>query len=418
MSSGARDRSDGPSDPIGETLAAFDQTTATLVGVVPAGEVSDAVGRRRYLHAGPSLALGDVPGPMRGAITGALVFEGEAESLEDAAELLDDGDLEVDTCNDAGAVGAMAGIVTPGMPVMLVESDTGSTAFSPLNEGLGRALRFGANGPEVLGRLRWLRDVVAPLLDRAVDHAGGVEITELQAEGLRRGDECHNRNVASTAALLARLAPHVIRSAPAREDAAAAMEWAASNPHFFLPVSMAAARVVATSAHDVPGSPIVTTICGNGIEMGVRVSGLGRRWLRAPAPLGEPRLFPNFTPADAQPMMGDSYIAETIGLGALSLSASPAITSFVGGDPRRVSEHVAEMRRICAGTSSRFLLPFEGFLGSPMGIDVHRVARTGIAPIANTGLAHRRPGVGQVGAGLTRLPLEPFVEASRLLGGP
>ena len=405
-------------DATARSLAAFDQTTARLVGVVPAGDVSPIVGRRRYLHAGPPpLDPAGVPGPMRGALLGALLLEGEADDLDGAAAILDGGDLELVPCHEAGAVGAMAGIVTPGMPVVVVEGDGGATAFSPLNEGLGRALRFGSHDDDTLARLAWMRDGAAPLLDRALTAAGGIEITGLQAEGLRRGDECHNRNVASTANLVLRLVPGILRAARAGDDPAAVVEWAAANPHFFLPVSMAAAKAIADRGHGIPGSPVVTAICGNGNRCAIRVSGLGDRWLDGPAPLGEPRLFPGFTPAEAQPMMGDSYITETVGLGAFALSASPAITAFVGGDPTRVVEYVAEMRQICAGTSSRFLLPFEGFRGSPIGIDVHRVAATGIAPLVNNGLAHRDPAPGQVGAGLTRLPLEPFRDASRLLGG-
>ncbi len=403
-------------DAVARTLAEFDGTTVKLVGLRYAGDVTSVVGKRRFLHAGPPpIDLGDLPGPIRGALIGALMFEGEATTPEEAAAILDAGEVEVAPCHEAAAVGAMAGIVRPRMPVIVAESDDGSIAFSPINEGLGRALRFGSNDPDTLGRLAWLRDSVAPLVDRAIGRAGEIDITELQAEGLRRGDECHNRNVASSAALLIRLTPDIIRAGRKGEDPASVIEWASSNPHFFLPYSMAAAKSIADRGHGIPNSPIVTAICGNGQHVGIRVSGLGDRWFRAPAPLGDPVLFPGYTIADAQPTMGDSFITETVGLGAFSMSASPAITSFVGGDPSKVQDYVGEMREICEGSSSRFLLPYEGFRGSPIGINVDRVAETGIAPLVNNGLAHREPGKGQVGAGLKRLAVEPFVEASRQL---
>lgn len=401
--------------PAGKTLAAFDTSRVRLVGIAPAAELTLAVGRRRYLHSGPPIGLEEIPGPMRGALLGALVFEDEARDLEAAAKLIHAGEVQISPCHDAGAVGAMAGIITPTMPVIVVESGTGRLAFSPINEGLGKALRFGSNDAETLDRLRWLRDSFAPLADRAIRGAGEIDLTELQAEGLRRGDECHNRNAASTAALVVRLAPQFIRSARKSDDPARAIEQASSNPHFFLPFSMASAKVIADSGHGVAGSPIVTAMAGNGRRLGIRVSGLGGRWFFAPAPVGTPKLFPGFSIHDAQPTMGDSFITETVGLGAFALSASPAICSFVGGDPARAHESVAEMRRICAGTSSRFLLPFERFRGTPVGIDVRKVAETGVAPLTNNGLAHREPGRGQVGAGLTRLPSDPFVEASRVL---
>jgi hypothetical protein len=406
----------GPAvDPAEATTALLDGTTVEVVGILPAGEVCPAVGRRRYLHAGPPLEGDPLPGPMHGALLGALVFEDEARDLPEAAAIVAAGEVDLSPCHDAGAVGAMAGIVTPRMPVVVTRASSGTFAFSPVNEGLGTALRFGSNDEETLDRLAWIRDVMAPLLDRALRLGGPVDLTELQAEGLRRGDECHNRNVASTTGLLMRLAPWVIRGAKESEEAAKVLERASSNPHFFLPFSMAAGKAIADSAHGIDGSPIVTAMSGNGHRLGVRVSGCGDRWFFGPAPLGTPKLFPGFTIEDAQPTMGDSFITETVGLGAFALSASPAISSFVGGDPRRSPEIVGEMRSICAGTSTRFLLPFEAFRGTPLGIDVHRVADTGTAPLTNNGLAHREPGKGQVGAGLTRLPLQPFTAASTML---
>lgn len=402
-------------DPSAKTVAAFDTTRVHLVGIAPASEVTPAVGRRRYLHSGPPIGLEEIPGPMRGALLGALVFEGEARDLEGAARILHAGDVEISPCHDAGAVGAMAGIVTPTMPVIVVETGTGRMAFSPINEGLGKALRFGSNGAETIERLKWLRHSFAPLANRAIRREGEIDLTEFQAEGLRRGDECHNRNVASTAALLIRLAPQFIREARKTDDAAGAIEHASSNPHFFLPFSMASCKAIADAGHGVEGSPIVTAMAGNGRRLGIRVSGLEDRWFFAAAPVGDPKLFPGFSINDAQPTMGDSFITETVGLGAFALSASPAICSFVGGDPARAHESVAEMRKVCTASSSRFLLPFERFHGTPVGIDVRKVAETGIAPLTNNGLAHREPGRGQVGAGLTRLPLHPFVEASRAL---
>jgi hypothetical protein len=396
------------------SVTAFDATVVRLAGVVPASEATAAVGRRRYLHAGPPVALDELPGPMRAALAGAMVFEGEARDLAEADRILAAGDVELSPCQDAGGVGAMAGIVTPNMPVVLAEAEDGATAFSPVNEGLGRALRFGSNDEATLQRLRRLRDDVAPLIDRAV-RATAIDLTNLMAEGLRRGDECHNRNVASSAALLLQMTPRMIRLARPDEDPAGVLEQLSANPHFFLPFSMAACKALADGGHGIARSPVVTAMAANGIRFGIQVSGLGTTWFTAPAPVGEPKLFPGYSIGDAQPAMGDSFITETVGLGAFALSAAPAIAAFVGGDPREASARVDEMRRICAGTSSRFLLPFDGFRGTPVGIDVGLVAATGVAPLANNGLAHREPGRGQVGAGLTRLPLEPFIWAARAL---
>lgn len=384
--------------------------------MLPAGAVSDAVGPRRYLHAGPPVALEELVGPMRSALLGALVFEGEASGLEEAEEILAAGEIELAPCHSADGVGAMAGIVSPQVPVVVVQGEAGRRCFAPLNEGLGEALRFGSTGPHVLQRLRWMTDVLAPTLDRALRELRGLDLVAMQAEGLRRGDECHNRNVASTAALLVALAPTIVRTA-ASETAAATLDFLAGNPHSFLSFSMAAAKAVADAAHPACEPGLVTAIAANGVRVGVRVSGAQEPWFTAPAPLGSPRFFPGFSAEDACPMMGDSFITETVGLGAFAASAAPAIAAFVGGTPALAARRVAEMRQICCGQSSRFLIPSEEFRGTPLGIDVRAVRRLGIAPVVNNGVAHRIGGRGQIGAGLTRLPLEPFAEAADALDG-
>ena len=400
----------------GAALAALDATAVRVIGVRPAGEVTDAVGRRRYLHAGPPLDPGRLVGPLRGALIGALMLEGEADSPEAAARILDGGALELASCHDNRGVGAMAGVATPSIPVVVMETDRGTRAFSPLNEGLGRALRFGSYDPATLDRLRWMGAVAGPVLDAALGAVGGLDMVELWAEGLRRGDECHNRNVASSAAVLARLAPTIVAAAD-RQDAVDVLSYIAANPHFFLALSIAAAKAVADVAQATGDPGVVTAMSSNGRGLGIRVSGAGDRWFLTDSVIGEPKLFEGYEPADASPVLGDSFIAETVGLGAFALSASPAIVSFVGGDPLTASDTVEELRGICRASSSRLLIPAEGFRGTPIGIDVHRVAATGIAPLANAGLAHREPGRGQVGACLLRLPLAPFTEAAAFLAG-
>jgi hypothetical protein len=398
----------------GSGLALLDTAPARAVAVKLAGAVLPQIGARRYLHAGPPLHQHEIVGPMRGAVLGALVLEGEADDVSQAAAILDGGGVELACAHDNGAVGAMAGIISPRIPVLVVEGSDGQRVCAPLNEGLGQALRFGSYSVAVLDRLRWLGEVAAPMLDGALCALDGIDIVALQAEGLRRGDECHNRNVASTAALLALLAPAIVRVAPSREVAAQLLEFLAGNPHFFLTFSMAAGKAVADAA-DRAGHPgLVTAIAANGIEIGIRVSGING-WLTAPAPTGRPRLFEGYSPADACPMLGDSFITETIGLGAFGLVAAPAISSFIGASPAEAERLLESMRRICLTSSSRFLIPAQNYAGTPLGIDAAKVARTAVAPVVNNGFAHRDPGVGQVGAGVTELPLAPFTAAAQAL---
>jgi uncharacterized protein DUF1116 len=387
-----------------------------LVGVRPAREATETIGPRRYLHAGPPLALEELTGPMRAAVAGALLYEGEVRTLGEADEAIRAGRVALTPCHHAGGVGAMAGIVTPRMPVVVVETSTGRRAFAPLNEGLGRALGYGMNDPPTLERLAWLTEEVAPLLDAAIAETEPIDVTALQTEGLRRGDECHNRNVASSAALVLRLAPALVRAARASDVAARVLGDLGGNPQLFLSFSMATAKAIMDEVQATGGGRIVTAIASNGRQTGIRVSGGGDRWFLAEAPVGTPKLRPGFSLADVSPSMGDSPIIETSGLGAFAFSAAPALAETVGGDPTGAIATVAEMRQICLGTSSRYLVPVEGYRGTPIGIDVAAVAATGIAPLFSDGLSHRTPGIGVIGAALTRVPLAPFVEAAAAIG--
>jgi hypothetical protein len=401
---------------VDSALERLDDADVRLLGIRPAGEVIGTLGPRHYLHSGPPIGLSELPGPMRGALIGALVFEGQAATAAAAEAIIDAGEVELAPCHDAGAVGAMAGLVTPSMPGVVAQCAE-RIVYSPLNEGLGQALRFGSFDETTLRRLRWMRAVAGPVLDAACQACGRIDLVEMLAEGLRRGDECHNRNVATSALLIARLAPAVTRVTSDGDAAAAVLEFAAANRHFALPFSMVAAKAIADTAHGVDGSPLVSAICANGRRVGIRVSGTGDRWFLASAPVGEPILFEGFSISDVTPAMGDSMITETVGYGAFALTAAPAITRFVGGSAERGRLIVEEMRTICAGTSSRFLIPAEDFRGTPIGIDVHRIRDAGVAPVINNGMAHRQAGLGQVGAGITRLPIAPFLEASDYLTG-
>lgn len=402
-----------PTDPAGVSVAALDTTAVRLERICAAREVTPLVGPRKFLHAGPPIALVDIPGPMRGAIIGGLLFEGEARDATEAEAIIDAGEVELVPCHHAGGLGAMAGIITPGMPVAVARSDR-HTTFAPLNEGTDGAVRYGSFDDRTIARLRWMaRDMVA-VLDEAVQAGEPLDLVALIAEGLRRGDECHNRLVATTGALIVRFAPAFIRSS--RRDAAAKVaEFMAGNGHFALPFAISTAKALTLAASGIAGSPVVTAMSANGREFGIRTSGTGDRWFTAPSPVGTPKLVPGARIEDITPTMGDSMISETAGFGAFAMTAAPAIMSFVGGTAAEAAAFVDEMRAICAGTSTRFLIPVEEHRGTPIGIDVHKVRATGIAPVINNGMAHRLPGHGRIGAGITRVPIEPFIAASEAL---
>ena len=386
---------------------------AVLVGLGIAREVIPGMRDQMILHAGPPIAWDRMCGPVRGAVMGACLYEGLAKTPDEAAQLAASGALTFEPCHHHHAVGPMAGIISPSMPVWITENaEFGNRAFCTMNEGLGKVLRFGAFAPEVIAKLKWMETVLYPALDRAVRSMDScVDIKNLIAQALYMGDECHNRNKAGTSLFLRAISPALARTCTDGETLARVIEFIDRNDHFFLNLSMPAAKALTEPAEGVVGSTIVTTLARNGTDFGIRIAGLPRQWFIAPAGRVKGLYFPGFTEVDANPDMGDSTITETAGFGGMAMAGAPAIVKFVGGVPQDAIDATLEMYDICAAEHDTFLIPTLNFRGAPVGIDVRRVVETGIAPRLNTGIAHKEPGVGQVGAGLLRAPMECFVEA-------
>lgn len=391
---------------------AYRSAQPVLNGVGIAGQVLPNMAERMILHSGPPIAWENMCGPMKGAIVGAILYEGWAENLASAETMASSGDIAFEPCHHHNAVGPMAGIISPSMPVWIVTNTTdGNQAFSNFNEGLGKALRFGANGPDVIARLKWMGQVLAPVLGATLQLLGGVDLKPLMAQALHMGDEVHNRNAAASSLFLKRLISALLKTQTSTADIAAVVDFIAGNDHFFLNLSMAACKAMTDAAHGVPHSSMVTAMARNGVEFGIRVSGTGNRWFTTPAPVVDGLFFPGYSAADAAPDLGDSAVTETAGVGGFAMAASPAIVKFVGGTPQDAIDNTIAMTHITVGCNNAFTLPALNFAGSPAGIDIRKVVDTGIQPIINTGIAHREAGVGQIGAGITHAPLACFTQA-------
>ncbi len=399
-----------------EALRRLAAAQPVLVDVRPALEVVPGMTPTTLLHAGPPLPWDRMSGPVRGAVIGALLYERLAETPEEAERLAESGSLTFDPCHHHAAVGPMAGITTARMPVLVMENRAGGNrSYSTLNEGLGKALRYGAFAPDVIERLRWFETVLGPALGEVLRRIGGVDIRNLIAQALQMGDECHNRNRAASALLIKTLAPHVAALDIPAAERERILTFAAGNDHFFLNVGMAACKAALDAAHGVRLSSLVTVMARNGTEFGIRVSGLGDRWFTGPSGTPVGLYFPGFSGEDANPDMGDSAITETAGLGAFAMAGAPAIVQFVGGTPADALGYTRRMYEITLGESEAYRLPALDFRGTPTGIDVRLVLQTGILPQINTGIAHRLPGIGQIGAGLVNPPFVCFEAAGRAL---
>ena len=388
------------------------ESRPVLVGLGKARDVIPGMRDNLLLHAGPPITWERASGPLRGAITGALILEGKASNEAEAQALVESGQVELEPCHHHQTVGPMAGVTGPSMSVYIIEDKThGQRAFSNLNEGYGKVLRYGAYSEEVIDRLRWMENVMGPVLKDAIEASGGIDIKALLSEALHMGDEGHNRNKAGSILYLKALAPHIAQVSPDATVASEVLKAIGDNALSVLNPVMAACKAMADAAHDIEGSTIVSAMARNGADFGIRVSGLGDQWFTAPAEVPQGLYFPNYQASDANADIGDSTITETIGIGGFAMAAAPAIVTFVSGTPKDAVNATMEMYEINYTEHRYFTIPQLDFRGTPTGIDIRKVIETGITPRVNTGIAHKEAGVGQIGAGLVRPPMAIFEEA-------
>jgi hypothetical protein len=391
--------------------------TPVLVDVVPAHEAIPNLQDKMILHAGPPISWERMCGPMRGAIAGIAVFEGWATDLAEAECMARDGAFDFHPNHHFDAVGPMTGITTLNQPMLVVENRTyGNKAYCAINEGLGKVMRFGGNDEEVLNRLRWLRDVFGPVMGKALRHMGDLPLKEIVARGLSMGDEMHQRNVGCSSLLLRAIAPALAETVTDNAALSKALAFMGGNDQFFLNIAMVMGKAIMDPVSDIEASSVVTAMSRNGTDFGIQVSGTGDEWFTAPVEMPEGLYFPGFTADDANPDMGDSTIVETIGLGGFAMAAAPAVAGFVGaGAASEAALTTRAMAEITLAENPEWTIPAIDYQGVPTGIDIRLVVETGIVPTINTGIAHKEPGVGQVGAGVVKAPMACFEQALRAL---
>ena len=372
---------------------------------------------RILLHAGAPVAWENMCGPMHGAMVGAVLHEGWADTPEKARALLERGEVRFAQCHDFKAVGPMTGIISASMPVFVVENSThGNIAYTNVNEGIGKCLRFGANSPDVLARLKWFENVLAPAMQAAVRQTkGGIDLKSIQAQALLMGDEVHSRNAAATALFFMQFATALSATDTPQSLVRESLEFISRTSQFFLNLSMVASKAIMDSAHGIEYSSVVTATARNGTTTGLRVSGLGKEWFQAPSDQPVGLFFPGYKQEDANPDLGDSAICETAGYGGFSLAASPALTLLVGGTVADANHFSRLMYNITTTRNPALSLPNLEFDGAPTGIDVRKVVDTGIRPVVTTGIAHKEAGIGQIGAGIVRVPMECYTRALEAL---
>jgi hypothetical protein len=396
-----------------EVVKRIKSARPVLVGMGKAIDVVPGYHDHLILHAGPPITWERMCGPTKGAVVGALIYEGMANDESEAEKMAASGEIEFAPCHHYHSVGPMAGVVSPSMPVFILENKAfGNRAFCTQNEGLGKVLRYGGMGADVYARLKWMETDLYPTLDRALQSlADGIDVKALIAQALHMGDECHNRNRAGTSLFLRAIGPALARTNKDNENLAKVIEFIDKNDHFFLNLSMPAGKAALEPAEGVEGSSIVTVMARNGTDFGIRIASMPEEWFVAPAGVVQGLYFPGYSEADANLDIGDSTITETAGYGGVAMAAAPAIVKFIGGTPQDAISSTLEMYEITFSEHEGFTIPALNFRGTPLGIDIRKIAETGILPKINTGIAHKKPGIGGVGAGILRAPEKCFRDA-------
>ena len=384
-----------------------------LVGMNLALNVVPEMTEHTILHAGPPIAWENMCGPMRGAVIGAVLFEGLAADDKEAVKLIESGAIKFDPCHEHKAVGPMAGVLSAHMPVHIVKNETnGDYAYCSINEGLGKVLRFGAYSKEVLDRLAFLRDEFMPVMQKALALTDGIDIKLITAQALQMGDECHNRNKAATSLFYKQISQLILETDCEKAAIQKALSFIAGNDHYFLNLSMPACKLITEAGQNVPYATIVSTMARNGVEFGIKVSGIGTgEWFDYASNYIEGLYFPGYSKEDANPDIGDSAITETTGIGGMSMAGAPAIVQFVGGDVEDAFNTTKRMYGITTDINAAYAIPNMNFKGAPMGIDMLKVIESGVLPVINTGIAHKEAGIGQIGAGIVNPPMECFYQA-------
>lgn len=396
-----------------EAVKRITHSHPVLIGFGRALDVVPGMTKTTILHAGPPIVWDRMSGPMRGAVTGALVFEGLADDVDAAATLAASGAITFSPCHEHDCVGSMAGVTSASMYMHIVKNKTyGNVAYTNLSEQMAKILRMGANDASVIERLNWMRDVLGPILKAAMERAGEIDLRLLLSQALHMGDECHNRNVAGTTLLIQALTPYILETDFSIEEKRQVFDFVASSDYFSGPTWMAMCKCALDAAHGIPDSTVVTTMCRNGVEFGIRISGVpGFTWFTGPAQKVVGPLFAGYKAEDSGLDIGDSAITETYGIGGFAMATAPAIVALVGGSISEAIDFSIKMAEITTTKNPNVTIPLLNFSGVPTGIDIRKVLQTGILPVINTAIAHKEPGIGMIGAGITYPPMECFEKA-------
>ncbi len=382
-----------------------------LVDIKPAIEAIPKMKKNTVLYAGPPIEWNRMCIPQRNGVIGGIIYEGLADGPKKALRMVEDGEVEVLNNHSLGAVGGMIGIITASIPVWVVKNEAyGNQGYCPPQPYSLRALHWGNYDEEAISQQKWVRDVLAPVMEEAIRSMGGLRVKSIVAKAVQMGDDCHTRHAAATALFVESIAPHLARLDLEKEKVAQVYEYLARYENFFLTINMAASKATSDPAKGIEYSTIVTSMSRNGVDFGIQVSGLGEEWFTGPAGKIEGLYFPGHKAEEALPDIGDSSIMEVVGLGGFVAPQCPVVCQIVGGTPSGAMKIGKKMAKITFGKNPQYLMPVLNFEPAPIGIDIRKVTKTGIVPILNTAIVNKEKG-GFMGHGQAKAPLKSFRKA-------
>ena len=397
-----------------EVIDRIKKGTPVLRDVVPAKSVIKELNEKVLLHAGPPIKWENMTDPMQGSCVGAVLFEGWALDETGARAMLNNGEVSFIPCHNVNAVGPMGGITSGNMPVFVVENTTyNTTAYCQMNEGIGAVLRFGAYSQEVVDRLLWMKNTLGPILGQAIRSLeNGLNLNPMIAKAIAMGDEFHQRNIAASLIFLKEMAPVISKLDIDAQQRTEVLTFLADTDQFFLNIMMASAKSVMDGARQLKEGTVVTIMARNGENFGIKIAGMGDEWFTAPVNTPQGLYFTGYSGEDASKDLGDSAITETFGVGGMAMIAAPAVTRFVGTGGFQDALNISnELDAIVMDHNPNLIIPTWDFKGAHLGIDAMKVVATGITPVINTGIAHKKAGMGQIGAGTVHPPLACFEKA-------
>ena len=369
--------------------------------------------RNTISHGGPPINWQRMCGPMKGAVVATMIYEGLANGWDEAVRLIMQGEIEFSPNHEFNAVGPMAGVISASMPVFVIKDlKYRNTCYCRLVEN---KVQFGEFDKGAIKVLKYWTDILAPCLAEAIKLSGGIDLKVIMARALHMGDELHNRPAAGTVLFESIMMPFLLKSLD-KSDVSKVTRYLSENEIFFLCLSMGASKTMTRAAANIRHCTLVTIMARNGTDFGIKVSGLGNKWFTGPAGTIDAVYFPGYGKEDANPDMGDSAITETAGVGGFALANSPAILSLIGGTAEDALRYTKQMRQITMSLNDTFTIPILDFQGTATGIDIRKVVRTGILPIIDTAVAHKKAGIGYIGAGLVTPPIEAFNNALYAFG--